>query len=161
VPDARAAFALRAALREVDRLSRQGLTREQFETRCAFLKKYCLQFATDTEARLGYAVDDRFYGLEGHLARFAAAMDELTLDEVNAAVHRHLQVNHLVIAMVTADAEALKQALVSDAPSPIDYGAIQKPALVLAEDKEIERYPLNVRPENVTIVAVDDVFAGK
>ena len=161
VPDARALFALRAGLREIEKLSRQGLTREQFEAHRSFLKKYCLQFATDTEARLGYAVDDRYYGVEGHLIRFRRAMDDLTLEEVNAAIRQYLQVDNLVIAMVTADAEALKRALVSDAASPIDYGAIEKPAEVLAEDKEIERYPLRIRDENVTILPVDEVFSGK
>ncbi|HXP62785.1 MAG TPA: pitrilysin family protein, partial [Dongiaceae bacterium] len=109
VPEGRAVFALRAALREVDNLSRHGLTRDQFEAHRAFLKKYCLQFATDTEARLGYAVDDRFYGIEGHLATFRRLMDELTLEEVNAAIRKHLQVERLVIAMVAADTDSLKR----------------------------------------------------
>ena len=161
VPEARALFALRAALREVEKLATQGLTREQFDAHRSFLKKYCLQFATDTEARLGYSLDDRFYGLEGHLARFRLVMDDLTLDEVNAAIRKHIQVNDLVIAMVTADADGLKRAMVSDEASPIDYGQIQKPAEVLAEDKLIERYPLKVQAENVTIIPVDDVFLGK
>jgi len=160
VPDARALFALRAALRETEKLIRQGLTRDQFEAHRSFLKKYCLQFATDTEARLGYAVDDRFYGVPGHLALFRKMVDELTLDEVNAAIRKHLQVDNLVIAMVTADADGLKGALASDAPSPIDYGPIQKPAALLAEDKEIERYPLKVGAESVTIIPVDEMFAG-
>ena len=161
VPEGRALFALRAALREIERLRAQGLTREQFEAQRSFLKKYCLQFATDTEARLGYAVDDRFYGLDGHLARFRRVMDELTLEDVNAAVRKYLQVDNLVIALVTADAEGLKHALAADTPSPIDYGPIQKPAEILAEDKEIEHYPLRVHAENVSIIPVDDMFAGK
>ncbi len=161
VPDARALFALRAALGEVEKLAAHGLTREQFDAHRSFLKKYCLQFATDTEARLGYSLDDRYYGLDGHLARFRRAMDELTLEEVNAAIHKYIQVNDLVIAMVTADADGLKRALVSDTPSPIDYAQIQKPAEVLAQDKLIERYPLKVQAENVTIIPVDDVFSGK
>ena len=142
VPEPRALFALRAALRELDKLAREGLSREQFENHRAFLRKYCLQFATDTASRLGYAVDDRFYGVNGHLALFRKMMEELTLEEVNRAIHSFFQTENLVIAMVTADAEGLKQAMVADTPSPCDYGAIQKPADLLAEDKEIERYPL-------------------
>ena len=161
VPEARALFALRAALSEIDKLSRNGLTEAQFEAHRSFLRKYCRQFATDTEARLGYAVDDRFYGVEGHLAQFRKVMDELTHAEVNAAIHKHLQVAKLVIAMVTPDAEGLKQSLVTGAATPIDYGAVQKPAELLAEDKEIAIYPLNISEENVTVVPVDSVFAGK
>ena len=161
VPEGRALFALRAAVREVEKLRDHGLTREQFEAHRSFLKKYCLQFATDTEARLGYAVDDRFYGLEGHLARFRRMMDEITIEEVNAAIRRHLQVDNLIIAMVTADAEGLRRALAADTPSPIDYGQIRKPAEILAEDKEIEHYPLRIREANVAIIPVDEMFAGR
>ncbi|MFQ5671276.1 MAG: M16 family metallopeptidase [Acidobacteriota bacterium] len=160
VPDRRAVFALRAALRELDHLARTGLTQEQFETQREFLKKYVSQFATTTSARLGYSMDDRFYGIEeGHLARFRTMMDSLTLDQVNAAIHQFLQADNLEIAMVTSDAAALKKALLSGAPSPIDYEGITKPRSVLEEDKEIETFPLKIRPENVRIVPVEQMFA--
>ena len=79
------------------------MTREQFELTRTFLKKYSLHFAETTAARLGYAMDDRFYGLDGdgHLARFRRMMDELTLEDVNAAIKRHLQYDNLKIAIVT------------------------------------------------------------
>lgn len=161
VPEGRAIFALRAGLREIEKLSRNGLTKEQFEAHRSFLQKYCLQFATDTDARLGYAVDDKFYGVNGHLALFRKTMDELTLDEVNAAIKKYLQVDNLVIAMVTADTDAMRRNLASDAPTPIDYSPIQKPAEILAEDKEIEKYPLKIQAEKVTIIPVDQMFAGE
>ncbi len=161
VPEDRALFALRAAIRELDKLIAGGLTREQFETQRAFLSKYVAQFATTTSYRLGYALDDRFYGIEapGHLARFKEMMASLTLEEVNAAIRKHLQSRDLVIAMVTADARGMKQALISGAPTPMDYGPVEKSAEVLAEDKEIERYPLSIKAESVTIVPVDEMFA--
>jgi zinc protease len=160
VPHNRAVFGLRAALREVERLATHGLTREQFEAQRAFLRKYSYQFATTTSERLGYAIDDRFYDIaEGHLTRFRAMMDQLTLEEVNAAIRKHLRVDDLVIAMVTADAEGMKHALVSGAPSPIDYGEITKPDEILREDREIEQYPLQIRDEDVVIVPVADMFA--
>ena len=87
VPEERAVFSLRAALREVEKLAKDGMSREDFEFTKAFLQKYCLHFAEDTEARLGYAVDDRYYGLsEPHLAKFRRRMQALTLEEVNAAI---------------------------------------------------------------------------
>ncbi|MEE8183963.1 MAG: insulinase family protein, partial [Acidobacteriota bacterium] len=152
-------FALRAALREVENLSRTGLTREQFETQRNFLKKYSLQFATTTSARLGYAVDDLFYGVDdGHLARFRRMMDEITLEEVNSAIRKYMQVDDLVIAMITGEAGALKDALVSGEPTPIDYGEVRKPAEVLEEDREIAAYPLEITAKNVKIVPVEEMF---
>ena len=161
VPQNRAIFALRAALRELERLSRNGMTKEQFDKTRSLLKKYSLQFATTTAERLGYAVDDRFYSIEspGHLARFRKMMDEITFEEVNSAIRKYLQADDMVIAMVTADGEATKRALVSDRPTPIDYEDIKKPRALLEEDKEIERYPLRIEERNVEIVPVDRMFA--
>jgi len=156
VPHDHAIFALRAAIREVDHLIQNGLTAKQFEAQREFLKKYALQFATTTAARLGYAIDDRFYGIDGggHLARFREMMGKLTREDVNRAIRKYLQTDNLVIVMVTADAKAMQQALVSGRPSPIDYQGIKKPAEVLAEDRQIERYRLDIKPGNVQMCLV-------
>lgn len=159
VPEERAVFSLRAALREVEKLHRDGLSREDFEFTKAFLSKYALHFAEDTGARLGYAVDDRYYDLdESHLVRFRRTIAELSLEEVNAAVKKHLDPTNIHFAFVTANGAALKEALASGKPSPIDYGGIEKPAAILAEDKEIEVYPLGIPAGNIHVVPVTSVF---
>jgi zinc protease len=159
LPNDKAVFALRAALRELQSLVDHGLTQEQFELTRGFLKKYSLHFAETTSARLGYAVDDRFYGVggDGHLARFREMMDELTLDDVNGAIKRHLQTANLKIAIVTGDAEGLSAALTSGAPTPISYDT-PKPAAITAEDREIAAFPLAIAKDRVTIVPVEQAF---
>jgi len=159
LPNDKAVFALRAALRELTSLVDHGLTSEQFELTRGFLKKYSLHFAETTSARLGYAVDDRFYGVEGdgHLARFRKMMDELTLEDVNAAIKKHLQYANLKIAIVTGDADGLRAALVSGAPTPITYDT-PKPAAITDEDREIAAFPLGITAERVTTVPVDEAF---
>ncbi|MCZ6746480.1 MAG: pitrilysin family protein [Acidobacteria bacterium] len=160
VPEPRAVFALRAAVRALDKLIANGLTQEEFEMQQKFLSKYVAQFATSTSQRLGYAVDDRFYGIEdGHLKRFRKAMASLTRDEVNAAIRKYLQSENMVIAMVTADAVAMKDTLVSGKKTPLDYGDLTKPAAVMEEDEEIAGYPLNIKASDVKIVPVDEMFA--
>jgi zinc protease len=157
LPNENAHFALRAALRELEDLVSGGMTEEEFQLSRAFLAKYALHFAETTAERLGYALDDRFYGIEGdgHLARFRAAMASLTRDEVNAAVRRHLRPENLKIAIATGDAQGLKQALVSEAPSPMTYGD-EKPPALLAEDEEIEVYPVRINPAKVTVVPIEE-----
>jgi zinc protease len=159
LPNDKAAFALRAALRELKALVDDGLTQEEFELSRTFLKKYSLHFAETTSARLGYAMDDRFYGIdgEGHLARFRKMMDELTLDDVNGAIKRHLQYRNLKIAIVTGEAQMLREQLVGGSPTPIAYDA-PKPDAVLTEDREIAAFPLDVAPASVTIVPVESAF---
>jgi len=160
VPEERALFALRAALREVELLATNGLTQEQFDFTRAFLRNYVLHYAPTSGERLGYAIDDRFYGIDdpGHLATFRQMMDEITLEECNAAIRRHFQADDLHIALVTENAEELAQKLAADEPSPIDYGEIEKPAEILAEDRVIESWPLKVSKDRIRVVPVDEMF---
>jgi zinc protease len=158
LPNKHAHFALRAALREVKDLVDGGMTQEEFDLTRSFLSKYVLHFAETTTNRLGYAVDDQFYGVDGsHLAKFREAMKTLTLADVNAAIRKHLQYDNLKIAMVTGDAENMKQALVANTPSPMTYDNPKSDAIV-AEDKEIAVFPLRVKAEDVKIVAVEEMF---
>jgi zinc protease len=118
-----------------------------------------LHYATTTQERLAYAIDDRFYGLEeSHLTRFRRLMDQVTRDETNAAVKKHLQYENLQIVIVTKDAQRFKDALVADKPSPIQYPT-PKPQAVLDEDREISSFPLRIRPDHVRIVPLKEVFA--
>lgn len=160
VPEAQAVFALRAALREVDTLAKNGLTAQQFEETRNFLSKYVLHYAETTARRLGYALDDRYYGIENHLAMARKALAELTLDEVNQAVKKTVQAGNLWIAMVTEHAGDIAAALTSDKPSPIKYpDGIEKPQAVLDEDKQIEVFPLAIQADRVHIVPVAEMFA--
>jgi zinc protease len=159
LPNSQAPFALRAALRELQLLVDNGLTAEQFELTRTFLKKYSLHFAETTSARLGYAMDDRFYGLdtEGHLARFRRMLDELTLEDVNGSIRRHWQTENMVIAIVTGEAASLRSVLASGAPTPITY-ATPKPDAILAEDQIIAAWPLGLAEDRMTTIPVAEAF---
>jgi zinc protease len=158
VPHEAGHFALRAALGELQHWVQHGLTPEQFRLTQQCLGKYVLHFAPTTNERLGYALDDKFYGITGsHLELYRRRVHAMNLPEVNAAVKKHLQYENLRIVIVTKDAESLKRALVADAPSPITYPA-PKPEAVLNEDVEIARFPLHIKPENVRIVPVQELF---
>lgn len=160
LPNDQAVFALRAALRELEKLVDGGMAAEDFELTRTFLKKYAVHFAETTEERLGYAIDDVIYGIEppGHLERFRQMMDELTLADVNDAIARHLQHANLRIAIVTGDADGLAARLASGDPTPIEY-ATPKPPAILAEDREIERHPLGIDRARITTIPVERAFA--
>jgi zinc protease len=136
-----------------------GLSDEEFTLTRNFLRKYVLHYAPTTMERLGYALDDRFYGIEGsHLDAFRKAMDELTVADVNAAIKQYWQFGNMHIAVVTHDAAGFREALVNNTPSPITY-ATPKPAGVLEEDKAIQVFPLTVKPDKIAIVKVEELFA--
>ncbi len=159
LPNAQAPFALRAALREFELLVNEGMTADEFELTRTFLQKYLLHFAETTAAKLGYAMDDRFYGLEseGHLPRFRRMLRELTLEDVNAAIKRHWQHENMQIAIVTGEAAAMRAVLASGEPTPITYST-PKPAAILEEDRVIEAWPLNLTEDRMTTIPVAEAF---
>ncbi|MAT38671.1 MAG: peptidase M16 [Ectothiorhodospiraceae bacterium] len=151
-------FALRAAMRELKQVVDNGMTMEDFELTQKFLQKYALHYATTTMARVGYALDSRFYGIQGdYIELFRRKIGELTHEQVNAAIKKHLQYENIKIAMVTQGAEEFKQQLVEDVPSPISYET-PKPEEVTEEDKAISTFPLPIQEESVRIIPVEDMF---
>jgi len=158
VPNETRHFALRAALREFKKLVDNGMTLEQFNLTRKFLHNYVLHFAPTTMERLGYAIDDKFYNVRGsHLELYRKMMNELKLEDVNTAIKKHWQTKNMQIAIITKDAQTLKDALVNDSPSPITYKT-PKPESVIEEDKEISTFPLKINADNVKIVQVNDLF---
>jgi zinc protease len=61
------------------------------------------------------------------------------------------------IVVVTKDAEALRDAILANKPSPMTYNS-PKPQAILDEDKIIQVYPIDVRAEQIRITPVDQVF---
>ncbi len=157
VEPANGPFALRAALCEYDKLVREGLSREAFETTREFLGKYVNILLQTQDARLGYALDSRYYGIGEFGAYMRDRLARLTLAEVNRAIRRHLKTDRLQVVMVTKDAPALKDSLVSGRPTPITYNA-PKPAALLEEDQAIARFKLNLEPDRVVIMPAQKVF---
>ena len=107
--------------------------------------------------RLGYALDSRFYDIAEFETYLKSQLAKLTLDEVNAAIRRHLRTDRMRIVLVTKNAVGIRDAVVKNAPSPITYNS-PKPKDILEEDKVIEAYRINVKPEDIVIVPVAQVF---
>jgi zinc protease len=150
-------FALRAALYEYDKLVREGMAKETFEGAREFLLKNINILTSTQDASLGYALDSRYYGTPDFNTYMRERLSSLTLDDVNNAIRRYLKSDRMRIVMVTKDAEALREAIINNTPSPIKYNA-PKPQEILEEDKVIQIYPIDVKPEDVVIVPIERVF---
>jgi zinc protease len=150
-------FALRAALYEYDRLVRDGMTAEDFQTTRDFLLKNVNVLTQTQNAQLGYALDSRYYGIPDFNQYMRQQLTRLTLDDVNRALRRYLKSDRMRIVMITKDAEQLRDAIIAGSPSPITYNA-PKPKEITDEDKLIEAYKINVRPEDIEVISVERVF---
>ena len=158
LPD-RTLFALRAARHELGLLLEPGMTPAAVAASKQFLRDYVGTWGATLERRLGYAVDDAFYGLPapGFLASLRPAIERVTPEQVRAAVRKHLRADGMYLVVVTADAERLKQKLVTGEPSSMTYATPPGPGLV-AEDRVVGALPLGVREDDVTILPIDRVF---
>ncbi|MFQ6082687.1 MAG: M16 family metallopeptidase [Candidatus Aminicenantia bacterium] len=151
-------FAARAAVRELTKLVDHGLSREAFKLTKEFLRKYYLHYAPTLDYKLGYMMDDVFYGISGnYLQLLPQKLADLTLEQVNQTIKKHLQDKNIKIVFVTQDAEGLKKALIEDLSSPITYRT-PKSQEILEEDKEIIKFPMKVSPEHIHIIKVSDIF---
>ena len=150
-------FTLRATLYEYDKLVREGMSQADFDSIRDFLVKYGNVLTSTQDAQLGYALDSRYYGIPDFNTHMREQLSRLTLADVNAALRRHLKSDRMRVVVITKDAEALRAAILAGKPSPITYNSPKPPELV-AEDKVIQDYKINVKPEQVVIVPVERVF---
>ncbi|WP_165245708.1 M16 family metallopeptidase [Paludisphaera soli] len=156
VPTEKSVFALRAALWELDRLVEKGMTLEEFEGTRSFLLNYSKLWVQTLSRRLGYELEGRLYGRKDLVTELAERLPKLTLEQVNEAVRKHLKVGGMKVAMVAGDAEALRERLTSGKPSPMVYDTEGTADEVLAQDKEIEVFPL--RDLKVRVIPVEKIF---
>src|SRR2546421_223460 len=63
----------------------------------------------------------------------------------------------LAIVAVSKNGEELKRQLASEDPSPMTYNS-PKPAEITEEDKVVERWPLNLKIEDIVVRPVATVF---
>jgi zinc protease len=150
-------FALRAALYEYDKLVRNGMSEETFEGTRDFLLKNVNNLVATQDAQLGYALDSRYYKIPDFNSYMRDRLSKLTLNDVNNAIQRYLKSDSMRVVIVTRDAEGLRNAIVNNTPSPIKYNA-PHPAEIMEEDKTIQVYKINVKPEDVAVVPVEQVF---
>jgi zinc protease len=152
-------FALRMAVRELEQVVNQGIAEADFARIQRFVANYYALYAQTEQQRLGYALDARFYG-EGTAAdveTLRAQLAQLSREQVNDALRRHVLPSRLQIAIVGPSAQALADKLVAGEPSPIRYN-VEKPAELLDEDKQIEGHNLALKRDQVNVLPLESLF---
>jgi zinc protease len=151
-------MALRIATHELEKLIENGLTQEQIDSTRDYLMKNVYVMTATQNQEVGYALDSQWYGIGEFTSYVRDRVSKLSREDVNNAIRRHLSAKDLSVVIITKDAAGLRDKLVADAFSPIKYDA-DKPAELLEEDKFIGARKLNIKPANVKITPVDQVFA--
>ncbi len=151
-------FALRQALLELKKLVDEGIPEERFELTRTYLLNYTRLYAQTLGEILGWKMDSKYYGYKDFLAEVQKRLPKITHEDVNRAIKKYLNFENIYIALITQDAESLKNALVNNTPSPISYANPNMPEEILEEDKIYQVFPLDVKPENVRIAQATSFF---
>ena len=157
VEPANAVFTLRLALYELSKLCKDGISEADFERTRDFLSRYVNVLTRTRSAELGYAIDSIYYGIPDYAQYIRQSLAKLTRDDVNRVIRQYLRPNRLVIVAVAANGQELKKQLASGAPSPITYNS-PKPEAILNEDKIVEKWPLDLKPESIVVIPAGKVF---
>jgi zinc protease len=154
-------FAIRMAVRELDKLVKDGISKKDFDITRQFLRSYIKLYIQSPSDQLGYLMDSRFYGRQDFLAEMDPLLAKLTADDVNKAIKKYWQVNNMYITIVTdaSEADVLAKSIQENTESPMSYSNLVKsgqPNEVLQEDDLVAKYKLNVK--SVKIVKSEDTF---
>ncbi len=154
-------FAIRLAIREIDKLIKEGISKEDFEATREFLISYIKLYIQSPSNRLGYLMDSEFYGRKDYIAELDELLKKLSVDDVNKAIRKYWQTDNMYMTIVTdkTEAEELLKSLLENRPSPMSYSNLVKsglPAQVLNEDEEISEFRLNIK--TVNIIKNEDTF---
>ncbi|TMA30575.1 MAG: insulinase family protein [Deltaproteobacteria bacterium] len=159
-------FAVRAALYELSRsLKEEPFTAQEVEKGKGFLDGYILLFDQTDARKLGYALDDAFYGVSNFLGTWRASLRNVTVEQVNAAWRKWVDPSKLEIVMAGKDMASVRKIILSGEPTPIQYQrdatgkTPDKPAEQLAVDKAMASFPLGAHGDaDVVMVPVDQLF---
>ena len=154
-------FALRMALREMDKMIKNGISQEDFEVTRTFLQSYIKLYIQSPNQQLGYLMDSKMYGRFNYIEELGNLLSILTVDDVNEAIKKYFQIENMKITIVTdvSEAEPLAKSLKENLPSPMSYSNTVKAGLpedILKEDQETENFKLNVK--DVIIIDSKDTF---
>ena len=154
-------FAIRMAIRELDKLVTDGISKKDFELTRQFLRSYIKLYTQSPADQLGYLMDSKFYGRKDFIAETDPLLAKLTVDDVNKAIKKYWQVKNMCITIVTdaSEADALAKSIMENTDSPMSYSNLVKsgqPKDVLQEDDLVAKYKLNVK--SVKIVKSEDTF---
>lgn len=154
-------FALRMAVREMDNLIVNGMTKEDYINTVEFLRSYTKLYVESPAKKLGYLMDSRFYNRKDWINELDELLAKVTYTDVNNVMKKYWQTKNMDIVIVTdeSEAEPLSNSLKTNAPSPMSYSNDLKstlPETILQEDKVVESYPLPIK--SVKIISKDEPF---
>lgn len=149
-------FALKLALDLTETLVEEGLSQAEFEQTQAYLSARIGTWAMTPQRRLGFALEARAHRVPDRLVDLPAAIDALSLDDVNDALSEHIHPENLRIVVVTADGQRFVDSVIEDRDTPIVYNGVTPTPEQAAMDDRISTTRLEL--DTWSIVPAEGIF---
>ena len=133
------------------------MTEKDFNATRNFLSNYVPQLVASQDRQLGYALDSEYYNTESFVEYVRKQLANLTVEDVNRVISDTLQTDNMHYVFITGDGKDMAQRLASEQVSSLKYNT-DKPASLINEDKQIEKYKLAIPSGNITVEDVKTVF---
>ncbi|MEQ1500582.1 MAG: pitrilysin family protein [Myxococcota bacterium] len=151
-------FALKLAVDEVERWVADGLTADEFDDVRSYLRSGLPVLAADPGRRLVYALDAVATGTPDPFDTLPAALDALTVEQVNAAIRAHVDPKNLAVVAVSGEAAALVTALTEQTATPIVYADGAADPSRAERDARVAGATLGIEADRVTVIDAEGVF---
>ena len=114
-------FTTRTALFELDKLIKNGISKEDFEATRNFLINFVPQMVASQDRQLGYALDSEFYNTESFVDYVRGKLEKLTLDDVNRVIRDNLQTENIQVMRIASAIDVLGHCLNHFRTSPSSF----------------------------------------
>ncbi|QQR90152.1 MAG: insulinase family protein [Myxococcales bacterium] len=154
----RAVFAVRLAVRELERLTSQGLNEQEVQRMKHFLVNYYALFSQSASEKLAQALDAKFYAMEENIySSLIRQWKALGKQEINKNIKKYFDLKNLQIVMIVPKAAPVIQELLAASQQSPSYPGAQ-PKSLLQEDVAIRNFSLNISKEDIRVLGLDAVF---
>ena len=153
-----AVFGFKLALYELRKMVEEGISAEDFEATREYLAKNVLVLTKTQDQQLGYSLDSDWYGIPEYTTYIRDELAKLTVERVNHVIRAHISPDNFHAVIISANAAALRDRLLSDEVATIRYDG-EKPSELLQEDELVGAYRLGLTSGQIRITPVEEVFA--
>jgi zinc protease len=155
--DENAVFATRYSIYQLRELIAEGLSEEELALNRDFVVNNSKLWAFDPLQKLGFMLDDRFYGTGPYLEEIERRTSQVTPEMLRQALQRQMAGRPLRIVMVTSDPETMKKRLLGEVDAHPKYRT-RIPAAEQAVDERVLQVDLGLSPEDIEIVDAEDLL---
>jgi len=152
------AFSLKLAMSELSQFIENGLDQEEFDRTKSYLLGNIPLLAQQPGRRLLFALDAQSTGTPNLLTQLPERLAELSLDDVNEAIKRHIRSDSLRIVAVSGDSENLFEQLTEETTTPVVYSGVQPDELMMKQDAEIAEKDLKIAKSQSKLVQTTGIF---